>query len=88
MASAATGSIVVALVNLDAGKAAPVELSVAGATPRSVKGEMLTATALDAHNTFEKPDAVHPTRFTGAAVKGGKLSLTLPAKSVVVLTLE
>ena len=43
---------------------------------------------MDAHNTFENPDAVHPTRFTGAAIEGGKLSLILPAKSVAVLSLE
>jgi alpha-N-arabinofuranosidase len=66
----------------------PVSLSLAGATPRTVKGEILTAPALDAHNTFENPDAVHPTRLTGAALKSGKLSLTLPAKSVAVVSLE
>jgi alpha-L-arabinofuranosidase len=40
---------------------------------------------LDAHNTFENPDAVHPARFTGATLKGGKVSLTLPPKSIIVL---
>jgi len=83
-----SGAIVVALVNLDPGKDVPVALSLPGAAPRTVKGEVLTAAALDAHNTFEKPDAVHPARLTGAALKSGKLSLTLPAKSVAVLTLE
>jgi alpha-N-arabinofuranosidase len=53
-----------------------------------VKGEILTASALDAHNTFENPDAVHPIRFTGATLKSGQLSLTLPAKSVAVLNVE
>jgi alpha-N-arabinofuranosidase len=87
-ARTAAGAIVVALVNLDPGKAVPVSLSLAGATPRTVKGEILTAPALDARNTFENPDAVHPARFTGASIKSGKLSLTLPAKSVAVLSLE
>jgi alpha-N-arabinofuranosidase len=87
-ARTASGAIVVALVNLDPGKAIPVSVSLPGAAPRTVKGEVLTAAALDAHNTFENPDAVHPARLTGASIKSGKLSLTLPAKSVAVLTVE
>ncbi len=82
------GAIAVALVNLDPHKATPVTLSIAGATVRTAQGEILTAAALDARNTFENPDAVKPARFTGAAVKSGNLSVTLPPKSVVVLSLE
>jgi alpha-N-arabinofuranosidase len=87
-AKTAAGAIVVALVNLDPGKAVPISVSLSGATAHTVKGEILTASALDAHNTFENPDAVHPIRFTGATLKSGKLSLTLPAKSVAVLNVE
>jgi alpha-N-arabinofuranosidase len=87
-ARTAAGAIAVALVNLDPHKATPVTLSIAGATAHTVQGEILTAAALDAHNTFENPDAVKPARFTGASVKDGKLSLSLPAKSVVVLSVE
>jgi alpha-N-arabinofuranosidase len=87
-ARTAAGAIVVALVNLDPDKAVPVSVALSGATPRTVKAEILTASALDAHNTFENPDAVHPTRFTGASIKSGKVSLTLPPKSVAVLDLE
>jgi alpha-N-arabinofuranosidase len=87
-ARTAAGAIAVALVNLDPHKATPVALSIAGATVHTAQGEILTAAALDARNSFENPDAVKPVRFTGASVKGGKLSLILPAKSVVVLSLE
>ena len=83
-----TGEIAVALVNLDAHKATPITLSIAGAKVRTVKGEILTAAALDAHNTFESPDAVKPSRFNGARLKDGRLSVALPAKSVVVLSLQ
>jgi len=87
-ARTSTGAIAVALVNLDARKAATLNLSIAGATPKAVQGEILTAGALDAHNTFESPDAVKPSRFNGAALENGKLSVSLPAKSVVVLSLQ
>jgi len=54
-ARTAAGSIAVALVNLDPHKATPVTLSIAGATVHTVQGEILTAAALDARNTFENP---------------------------------
>ena len=87
-ARTATGATVVALVNLDPNKAMPVSAALAGATPTQASGEILTAPAMDARNTFDAPDAVHPVPFTGASLTGGKLSLTLPPKSVVVLTLR
>jgi alpha-N-arabinofuranosidase len=43
---------------------------------------------MDAQNTFDAPDTVRPQAFSGATIADGKLSLTLPAKSVVVLDLE
>jgi alpha-L-arabinofuranosidase len=61
---------------------------IAGAQAGQIKGEVLTADAMDAHNTFENPDAIHPVVFDGAKLDSNKLSVTLPAKSVVVLTLK
>jgi alpha-N-arabinofuranosidase len=66
----------------------PVAATIAGAGAHHVAGEVLTAAAMDARNTFENPDAIKPAAFSGASLAGDKLSLTLPAKSVVVLTLE
>ena len=82
------GKIVVALVNLDPKTPAPLSVTIAGAQLRQAHGEVLTAATMDARNTFETPDAIHPVEFRGASVKGGTLSLTLPAKSVVVLSLN
>lgn len=82
------GAIVVAFVNLDPARAMPVSAALAGSTPSRASGEILTATAMDTRNTFEAPNAIHPVPFTDASLAGGKLSLTLPPKSVVVLTLQ
>jgi alpha-N-arabinofuranosidase len=87
-ARTANGTIAVALVNLDPNAAAKVSVSISGANPAQVSGSLLTAAAMDARNTFEAPDAVHPVVFTAASIKGGVLSLTLPAKSIVVLNLR
>jgi alpha-L-arabinofuranosidase len=87
-ARTASGSIALALVNLDPNKAIAVSVAIAGANLSQVSGSLLTAAAMDAHNTFENPDMVHPIAFTGATIAGRGLSLTVPAKSLVVLTLR
>jgi alpha-L-arabinofuranosidase len=82
------GAIAVALVNLDPNKSIPVSMAISGATPQQVTGMLLTASTMDARNTFDEPDAVHPVAFGGASVSGRVVSLTLPAKSIVVLNLR
>ena len=47
---------------------------------------MLTAGAIDAHNTFEAPETVKPAVLE-VELTDGKLVVELPAKSVTVLTL-
>ena len=63
-------------------------MKLAGLAPKAVAGRVLTATAMDAHNTFEAPNAVQPAAFGGASVRGDTLEVKLPAKSVVVLALR
>lgn len=87
-AKAGDGSVVVGLANLDPHKAARVSVVISGMQARQVKGELLTAETMDAHNTFENPNAIHPVAFDGAELDGDKLSVTLPAKSLVVLKLS
>jgi alpha-N-arabinofuranosidase len=84
----AAGVIHVALVNLDPNKSAKVSVTLAGVGGKSVTGRVLTASAMNAHNTFEHPDLVRPAPFKGASIKGGVLSATLPAKAVVVLAVN
>jgi alpha-L-arabinofuranosidase len=84
------GRIHLSLVNLDPTHARSVtaELREGGARVSRVAGRMLTAGAINAHNTFEQPDAVQPQAFTGARLAGQRLTLELPAKSIVVLELQ
>jgi alpha-N-arabinofuranosidase len=87
-AKTVSGSIAVALVNLDPNKAIAVSVAISGASFAQVSGTVLTATAMDARNTFENPDVIHPVAFDGANITGHGLSLTVPAKSIVVLNLH
>ena len=53
-----------------------------------MSGRVLTASAINAHNTFEAPENVEPRELTGIKTEDSKLMVTLPAKSVVVIAVE
>ncbi|MBN1377817.1 MAG: alpha-N-arabinofuranosidase [Gammaproteobacteria bacterium] len=80
------GNVIMALANLDPHNTAQITASIQGFSAKSAKGSVLTADALDAHNTFEKPDIVKPAPID-VKVQKGKVSLELPAKSVTVITI-
>lgn len=87
--SAARGSdgrVHVALVNLDPHRAAAVSTKIAGVTARSATGRILTSSAMDARNTFDRPDAIQPAAFKGTR-KGDALLFDIPPKSVVVVAI-
>lgn len=84
----AEGRVHLTLANLDPHQGHAISASIRGLTAATVRGRILTAEAMDAHNTFEAPETLVPTPFTGARLSGESLTLDLPAKSVVVLTLE
>ena len=87
-ARSASGAITVALVNLDPRHALDVTCTLTGFMAGKVSGTILSAATMDARNTFEAPHAIEPKVFGGAHLSGAKLSLSLPAKSVVVLSVQ
>jgi alpha-N-arabinofuranosidase len=85
------GRLYVALVNTNPHEAVEVAVEVAGAHAGAASGTVLTAAAMDAHNTFAAPQAVTPAPYqvtAQATASGGKLVLPLPAKSIVVVALR
>ncbi|RZJ13502.1 MAG: alpha-N-arabinofuranosidase [Rubrivivax sp.] len=86
-ARAKDGKLYVGIVNTNANQATELTLQVGTAAPKAVKGQMLTAAAMDAQNELGKPAQVAPVPFEVQA-KDGKLTLKLPAKSVVVVAVE
>ncbi len=81
------GKLQVGLVNLDPKREVTVTLGTSGAEAKSATGRVLTAKAMDAHNTFDAPEAVKPAPIS-AKRSGGKLVVKLPPKSVAVLELR
>jgi len=84
----AEGAIHLTVCNLDPRQGAHLNCALSGARPTRVTGRVLTATAINSHNTVQQPAAVKPEAFDGCALTEGGLRLDLPAKSVVVVTLE
>jgi len=82
------GRIHVTLCNLDPRNPNTVTVDLRGAKPAKVTGRILTAEAMNAHNTFERPDAVKPAEFSGARLTASGFEVRLPPKSVVVLELQ
>jgi len=83
-----SGRIHLSLVNLDPQRANQVNVKLAGASAKKATGQILTAPQMDAHNTFENPEAVKPAAFSALSLKADSLSVTLPSKSIVVLEIE
>ncbi|MEZ5275343.1 MAG: alpha-N-arabinofuranosidase [Opitutaceae bacterium] len=85
----ASGVTHLSLVNTDPAKTITIACRINGLKPTSVTGRILTADSINTHNTFENPDAIRPEIFDGATIDttGTHLTVTLPAKSVVLLEL-
>jgi alpha-N-arabinofuranosidase len=81
------GKIHVSLVNTDASRAIVVACKLTGFTGTSATGQILTAPTFNSVNTFDHPDVVVPAAFKDFSLTGDSLSVTLPAKSIVVVEL-
>jgi alpha-N-arabinofuranosidase len=82
------GRVHLSIVNLDPNQAAEITTSIWGGAIQSVTGEVLTAPAVNAMNTFDIPNAVKPAPFSGYKLESSQLTLRIPSKSVVVLELK
>jgi len=79
----ASGTLWLSLVNIDPNQ--PAQFAIA-AQARGAEGQVLTASHVDTINSFDTPDAVTPKPIRGA-LRDGRLTITLPAKSIAVVQL-
>jgi alpha-N-arabinofuranosidase len=84
----ASGKIHITLANIDPNRTQTLETELRGFTAKSITGKALTSDKLTDHNTFDKPNAVTIKDFKEVKLSKGVLSVTLPAKSVVMLEIE
>jgi len=87
-------AINISIVNVDADNEQPVKIDLRGCTlsaSAKTSARIITAGKINSHNTFDEPDAVKPADFAGAgkpSVSSGSLTLSLPPKSVVTVTIS
>lgn len=79
-----SGKLWLALVNVDPNRATSISAAMPGMKATTAEGEILTAAAVDAHNSFDRPNDVAPKPFRGRA-SGGQLQFDLPPKSIAVV---
>jgi len=82
------GRIHLSIVNLEPNRSAEITTEIRGQQVQSVTGEVLTAAARNAMNTFENPAAVKPSVFVAYRMTGPELTLNVPAKSVLMMELK
>ena len=78
----------ISLVNIDPEKTNEVHLHMEGSGLKLDSGRILRSGSVQDFNSFQDPGKISPRLFTGVVVKGNEWLITLPAASVVVLTLH
>lgn len=83
------GKINVSLCNIDHKREASLTLQIRGTGHdlNNVSGTILTANNKNAHNTFDQPEAVKPTKFENVAIVNNDLTIKMPPMSVVLLNI-
>jgi len=82
------GKTYIAVANMDPEDEVDLSIDLGTLKAKAVSGQVLTAAKMDALNAFGQAPAVAPVVFKGAKLAGGKLVLNVPAKSVVVVSVE
>jgi alpha-N-arabinofuranosidase len=80
-----SGSVHISLVNVDAKNNNKVEIDVKDLGVENFTGKIITSAKLQDYNSFDTPNKIVPTVFKGFENKKGKLEITIPPFSVVVL---
>ncbi|MCD8508930.1 MAG: alpha-N-arabinofuranosidase [Bacillus sp. (in: Bacteria)] len=84
------GNINISLCNLNHKEESTVTIELRGLVEEvgQVSGRLLTANESDAHNTFDNPENVKPVALESFSVENNVLTVTLPAMSVAMVTVE
>ena len=82
------GSIVLAITNVSLDKDQTVDFNFAGFNAKQVSGHILTSKNVADFNDFNHPNVVAPKDYKDAKLKKGTLTMKVPAKSIVVVTLK
>jgi len=82
------GKIHISLTNIDPDESIDLQIDMRGVGVSKMTGTIMTADELNAHNTFDNPERIKPADFNDGKIKNNIISLTLAAKSIVVLEIQ
>jgi len=82
------GAVHITLVNVDPGKSVTIKTLLQGITWKQANGQLLTSAGFTDVNSFENPSKIVPVDFKGFKKEGENLTVTLPAKSIVMIELK
>jgi alpha-N-arabinofuranosidase len=86
-------AVLLSFVNTSPSQAVRLSLKLAGRTPKAMAGTILTAPKLSgrravSNGRHDASTVPRPAAFRGAVLNGNMVALTVPARSVVVLTVD
>ena len=84
----ADGKLHLTLSNANPHTDIPVQVLVRGMRLSKAQGRTLQGDRMNAHNTFEQPNAVAPRPLTGVTIGADALQVTLPKMSVAVIEIS
>jgi alpha-N-arabinofuranosidase len=87
-ASRTAGGVLISMTNLDASSNVDVELDLRGEHLDRPHATVLTAEALNAHNTAQSPDSVRPRALDGVTLDGSVLRVPLPPHAFATVSLS
>ena len=81
-------SIILSLTNVSLDKDKTVDIQLNGLNAKTVSGRILTSKNVADFNDFQHPNVVAPKEFKDAKLAKNVLTVKVPAKSLIVLTLK
>ncbi len=82
------GVVHISISNVSLDKSEDIQVNLGGLKVSKVSGEILTSKNIADYNDFDKKEVVNIKPFKGAKIVKGNLNISLPAKSIITLTLE
>ena len=87
-ASKKDGKLTISIVNYNLEDSEELTFSFENQFNTVLSAKILTADAMDAHNTFDNPDKIHEDKITEYKLLNGDLVINVPNKSVVTIVLR
>jgi alpha-L-arabinofuranosidase len=84
----ANGLVHISLVNIDARNTQEITIDLTGNKYNTINGRILTSSRLQDFNSFSQPDKIQPRNFTDARLRDNRITIKIPAHSVVVLAVK